>query len=113
MLSEKRKFDSFTSLYRGIWVVSALVVLTKFWGESILPILVGRFGSESFRPWDVSAHVRGHSMNKCFIFMLKSSVIKNAKHWSWSKLLDQKWCRILFPIIPYLAILTCIELMHL
>ena len=32
------------------WVVSAWVVSAKFWGESIRPILVGRFGRESFRP---------------------------------------------------------------
>ena len=48
--------------YWGIRVVSAvgrfgLVVSAKFWGESIRPILVGRFGRESFRPWVVSAHV--------------------------------------------------------
>ena len=36
-------------------VVSALVVSAKFWGESIRPILVGRFGRESFRPWIVLA----------------------------------------------------------
>ena len=33
-----------------LWVVSA-----KFWGESIRPILMGRFGRELFRPWVVSA----------------------------------------------------------
>ena len=38
-------------------VVSAWVVSAKFRGESIRPILVGRFGRESFRPWVVSAHV--------------------------------------------------------
>ena len=36
------------------WVVSA-----KFWGESIRPMLVGRFGRESFRPWVVSAQEVG------------------------------------------------------
>ena len=41
------------------WVVSA-----KFWDESIGPILVGRFGHESFHPWVVSAQERGYS--KCF-----------------------------------------------
>ena len=38
-------------------VVSAWVVLAKFWGESIRPILVGRFDHESFLPWVVSVHV--------------------------------------------------------
>ena len=33
------------------------VVLAKFWGESIRPILVGRFGCESFRPLVILAHV--------------------------------------------------------
>ena len=37
------------------WVVSVWVVSALFWGESIRPILVGRFGRESFRPWVVSA----------------------------------------------------------
>ena len=37
------------------WVVSAWVVLALILGESIRPILVGRFGRESFRPWLVSA----------------------------------------------------------
>ena len=46
--------------WAGIWVVSAVgrigrvvsawVVSALFWGESIRPILVGRFGRESFRP---------------------------------------------------------------
>ena len=36
-------------------VVSAWFVSAKFWGESIRPILVGRFGREWFRPWVVSA----------------------------------------------------------
>ena len=40
-------------------VVSAWVVSAKFWGESIRPILVGRFGRESFRPWVVSGHMGG------------------------------------------------------
>ena len=54
-----------TSLpHRRIRVVMAVghfcrVVSAKFWGESIWPILVGRFGRESFRPWVVSAHVGG------------------------------------------------------
>ena len=30
-------------------------VLAKFWGESIRPILIGRFGRELFRPGVVSA----------------------------------------------------------
>ena len=43
-----------------IRVVSAVgrfgrVVSALFWGESIRPILMGRFGRESFRPWVVSA----------------------------------------------------------
>ena len=36
-------------------VVSAWVVSALFWGESIRPSLVGRFGRESFRPWVVLA----------------------------------------------------------
>ena len=31
-----------------LWVFSA-----KFWGESIMPILMGRFSRELFRPWVV------------------------------------------------------------
>ena len=31
------------------------VVSAKCWGESIRPILVGRFSRESFQPWVVSA----------------------------------------------------------
>ena len=45
---------------KRIRVVSAVgvfgqVVSAKFWGESIQPMLVGRFGRESFRPRVVSA----------------------------------------------------------
>ena len=40
-------------------VILAWVVSAKFWGESIGPILMGRFGHESFRPWVVSAQVWG------------------------------------------------------
>ena len=50
-------------LFRGIRVVSAVgrfgrVVSAKFL-ESIRPILVVRFGRESFRPLVISAHVGG------------------------------------------------------
>ena len=37
-----------------LWVVSA-----KFWGETIRPILMGRFGRELFQPWVVSARGGG------------------------------------------------------
>ena len=35
------------------------VVLAKFWGELIRPILMVRFGHELFRPWVVSARGGG------------------------------------------------------
>ena len=38
-----------------LWVVSAWVVSALFLGESIRPILVGRFGRELFWPWVVLA----------------------------------------------------------
>ena len=37
------------------WVFSVWVVSALFFGKSIRPILVGRFGRESFRPWVVLA----------------------------------------------------------
>ena len=53
-------------------VVSAWVVSALFWGESIRPILVGRFGRESLRPWVVSAslNIRAKSTYFCSLFVL-------------------------------------------
>ena len=46
-----------------------LVVSTKFWGELIRPILMGRFGHELFRPWVVSARGGGGVLSS-FLHML-------------------------------------------
>ena len=51
----QRRIRVVSAVGRFGWVVSAWVVLAKFLGGSIRPILVGRFGRESFRPWVVSA----------------------------------------------------------
>ena len=46
------------------------VVSTKFWGELIRPILMGRFGHELFRPWVFSAQGEGEGVLSSFLHML-------------------------------------------
>ena len=54
------------------WVVLAWVVSALFWGESIRPILVGRFGHKLFQPWVVSAslNIGAKSTYFCSLFVL-------------------------------------------
>ena len=62
-------------------VVSAWVVSAKFWGESIRPILVGRFGRGSFRPmWGEGVGILFIRRLGTSIYCLPNKNIRNIRH---------------------------------